>query len=153
MSDIKTNSIQAWISKIRSTWVSVGLLEIKMLLENPTSIRVIGAPGYFSELLVFKGNVIPILNFETILDQDENKHSDEYSVTGLVTFYNCRTKKAEYGAIKFNSIPENITVTNDMQVKLNQSNSTLKKYSKNVFQYDDEIIHVLNLNKLFNLRI
>jgi chemotaxis signal transduction protein len=153
MSEIKEKTAQAWIAKIHSKWISIGWFEMKMLLEKPKIISVIGAPKHFQELILFKENLFPLVQLNTLLGLKKvNKSQDsENSVIGIVTYYNLSTNSAEHGAIQFDNIPRHINVTNELQIDLDQSKSPLKEYSKTLFQYENEKIHVLDLNKIFNL--
>ncbi len=150
MPDNNSKSTTAWISKIQSTWVSVGRYEIKMLLKNPEMTSVIGASRYFDKFLIFKNNLIPVIDIDGFLHYQEC--NSETNIFGVITFYNHHTCKVEYGAIKFNDIPQSITVTNDMQIDIQQSDDRLTEYSKALFQYDQKAVHVLDLNKIFNTK-
>lgn len=152
MFDRKNKSTTAWVSQIKSTWVSVGRYEIKMLLKNPEITPVIGASRHFSSFLIFKNDFIPIINVDGLLNDTKLNNYNQIDIYGVITFYNERTESVEYGAIKFNDIPQSITVTNAMQIDMSQSEDPWREYSKALFQYNDKNIHVLDMNKIFNIK-
>lgn len=137
----------AWVAKMNREWVAVGNFQIKMLLEEPEFISVVGAPERFEKAVFLKGNLYPVFNSKLFSSKSISKNRRSI---GLVIFFNEKTQQAEYGALEFESIPQKVSVSDDMEISKNDIDSKLTSFSKTAFKIKNQEILLLDLDKIFN---
>ncbi len=110
---MKNNTAAAWISQINGHWLAIGGYELKMLSKDSHIINVSGAPRHCHELFLMENKLFPVIDMPYLLG--EQKNGDDY-VIGLLTYFEQAQQQMLHGAIRFDTIPEKIMVSDEWEV-------------------------------------
>ncbi len=146
---MNNNTAEAWITQSNGHWLAIGTYELKMLVKDSQIINVSGASPHCHELLLLEDKLFPLLDMARLLG--EQKSADNH-VIGLLTYFEPTQEKTLYGAMRFDTTPEKITVSDDLEVSLDKLDTTdeaLKPFLKTAFSYQKKIIGVLDIDKIF----
>lgn len=147
MKDVQDKSVSAWLLRINGHAVCVGAPELSMLLEAPKTERVLAAPAHCKEVMLLEANLYPLVDMSSLLKRAP-VNSD---AVGLIIYKENNETQASYGALRFDSIPERITVTDDMQIDMNTIDSQLREFVRAALMYEGQPVGVLDLSKIFSL--
>ncbi len=150
---MNNSTAEAWITQSNGHWLAIGAYELKMLVKDSHIIGVSGAPRHCHELLLLEDKLFPLLDMAHLLD--EQKSADNH-VIGLLTYFEPTQEKTLYGAMRFDTTPQKIIVSDDLEVgldKLDTADEALKPFLKTAFSYQEKTIGVLDVDKVFNYQV
>lgn len=148
MTDTKDNvtkTVPAWLIQAGGSLFALGQLELNMLFDSATTYEVLGAPKHCNKLLQVETSLYPLLDLAVLIGAD----SVEQGIVGL-TVYIDQNNKTVYGGIKLDTVPTQILVNDSMSMELSELGPELQDISKAAFIYENKVISVLDLNKIFN---
>ncbi|MBL4671374.1 MAG: chemotaxis protein CheW [Arenicella sp.] len=147
MKDVQDKSVSAWLLRINGHAVCVGASELSMLLEAPKTERVLAAPAHCREVMLLEANLYPVVDMSSLLKREPV----DSNAIALIIYKEENETQASYGALRFDSIPERIMVTDDMQIDMDAIDSQLRKFVRAAFKYEDQSVGVLDLSEIFSL--
>jgi len=143
---INNKKVDAWLCKIGGLNFALQSARVQMIVEEPHSIKVLGAPKQYESLLLLQDKFYPIVNFQNILNKELI-----HDVAVLVPYKDSHTDQIQSGVIEFDSIPERIQVSDDMVIPMSELADEVAGYSLIAFEYLGEKVGVIDVDKVFNL--
>lgn len=144
---IEQKKVDTWLCKIGGESVAIASNRLKMIVEKPKSLNIIGAPKLYNRMLSLQGKFYPIINMRSLLAHQTNMQE----VAGLILYKNLATDVVSYGVIEFDEIPQKIFVSDDMAINIDELSGELKALSIAAFEYVNKKVNVLDIDKVFNL--
>ncbi len=143
---IEQKKVDTWLCTIGGKNIAIANNRLKMLVEQPNTISIVGAPDLYNRMLFLQGKFYPIVNVKPLLTDNA-----DLQVAALVLYKDFDTSLVTYGAIEFDRIPEKILVSDDMSINLTELPTGISGYSLAGFEYVNKKIGVLDVDKIFNL--
>jgi len=138
--------IETFLCKLGGNSFALPTGRLKMLVEDPEIVGVLGAPKLYNRLLVLQNTFYPIVSVQALIPDATN-----LEVAALIAYIDKASNKPTHGVIEFDGIPERIQVSDDMQIDVNELPSEFIHLCSVGFEYMHEKIGVLDLDAIFNV--
>lgn len=120
-----------------------------MLLDTPNTVKVVGAPVHCNRLLILETGLYPIVDMTSLV----RKEKINSTIVALTTYVDQIEGETAYGGLRLDSVPDQITVSDDMQIEVAILSQSLQSFVKAALLYKDQAVGVLDLNKVFNFNV
>ncbi len=143
--------INAWLLTANQVRLTVASYEIIEVISEPQLIDVSAGPSYCRQLLLWREQLLPLVQVEKLQEDNANNQSQHIIV---VAWQNKAGEKLEYGAMALSELPMSITVEDSWYVDElpNNSSPILKKSALSCIQYQVEHIIIPDLKIIFGVK-
>lgn len=145
--DVELTNTSAWILHIKDdNKIAVSQYEMSHIVESPVLMKLPKAPDWCSELMIWKGQAIPVFDFFNSTNNSSIVSiSQNILIVAIIRCFEKSSKRFKYGAIKITRPPILEKVSNGQASPLNSLNKKLKYVAISGF-YDSEKSEVAILN-------
>jgi len=139
-----SKSIDTWLCQINGEHFAIPTKRLRMLIEEPETISVLGSHPLFHRMLMLQNQFFPLLENNYYFSVEA-----EYSVAALVPYIHPETKIMNYGALELDDAPTKIVVNDDLLISLEELDELNAKLSVAAFNYGDRKVGVLDIDNIF----
>lgn len=144
------SSVQAWLLEFsRIQIAAVGLHELVEVLSRPKLYHVPMATPRCHEVLVWRDQILPVVNFGAVSSEDAGAPTVNGAVTAIAVYQTVPGEPLRHGALELSVMPKTITVADDMACALPDSSSPLNELAISCFSYENLAVPVIDLTRIF----
>ena len=144
------SSVQAWFLEITRTQVAaVGLHELVEVLSRPKLYHVPMASPSCHQVLVWRDEILPVVNFGAESGHDPIDDSSGGAVTAIAVYQTVPGEPLRHGALELSVMPRTVTVADNMACALPETSSLINDVAISCFSYENLAVPVIDLTRIF----
>jgi len=141
-----TKVVETWLCHIGQHAFALPASRVKMIIEDPDKINILGAAQNYQNLLLLQDKFYPILNSSAIFSS-----AQDLKVAVLVPYRDKPSNQVEYGVLELDDVPIKIHVNDEMAINKSELTQEVAEFALMGFNYDHKAVGVLDIDTLFNL--
>ncbi len=143
-------TVQAWLLEFsRSQIAAVGLHELVEVLSRPKLYHVPMASTQCHQVLVWRDEILPVVNFGVDVGMDPTDTAPGGAVTAIAVYQTVPGEPLRHGALELNVMPKTISVTDNMACALPNSASFINELAISCFSYENLAVPIIDLTRVF----
>lgn len=147
MSDM---SARAWLLEFpRRQLAAVGLHELVEVLSRPKLYHVPMASARAHQVLVWRDEILPVVNFGAEPTSDASHLQPGAAVTAIAVYQTVPGEPLRHGALGLAVMPKMVTVADNMACALPESQSSIRDLAISCFSYGNLAVPVIDLTRVF----
>lgn len=144
------SSVQAWLLEFsRNQIAAVGLHELVEVLSRPKLYHVPMASRRCHQVLVWRDEILPVVNFGADAGMDFADAAAGGAVTAIVVYQTVPGEPLRHGALELGVMPKTISVADNMACALPDSSSAINELAISCFSYENLAVPVIDLTRVF----
>jgi len=143
-------SAQAWLLEFsRHQIAAVGLHELVEVLSHPKLYHVPLASARCHQVLVWRDEILPVVNFDDEIGSDSMDHLAGGAVTAIAVYQTVPGEPLRHGALELTVMPKTVSVSDNMACALPASSSWIADLAISCFSYENLAVPVIDLTRVF----
>jgi len=144
------SSVQAWFLEItRNQVAAVGLHELVEVLSRPKLYHVPMASPHCHQVLVWRDEILPVVNFGVDPGQGTGDDSTGGAVTAIAVYQTVPGEPLRHGALELSVMPRTVTVADNMACALPEASTLINEVAISCFSYENLAVPVIDLTRIF----
>lgn len=144
------NSAQAWLLEFsRNQVAAVGLHELVEVLSRPKLYHVPMASARCHHVLVWRDEILPVVNFSTDSRSELDDVLPGAAVTAIAVYQTVPGEPLRHGALQLTAMPKTVTVVDNMACALPEAHSAISDLAISCFSYENLAVPVVDLTRVF----
>jgi CheW-like domain len=141
---------KAWLLEFaRNQVAAVGLHELVEVLSRPKLYHVPMASARAHQVLVWRDEILPVVNFGARPEQETDPGQPTAAVTAIAVYQTVPGEPLRHGALQLAVMPRTVTVADNMACALPESQSSLADLAISCFSYENYAVPVIDLTRVF----
>ncbi len=144
------STAQAWLLEFsRNQVAAVGLHELVEVLSRPKLFHVPMASPRTHQVLVWRDEILPVVNFGAISTGGPDDVMPGGAVTAIAVYQTVPGEPLRHGALQLTVMPRTVTVADNMACALPESQSSISDLAIACFSYENLAVPVIDLTRVF----
>lgn len=144
------SSVQAWLLEFsRNQIAAVGLHELVEVLSRPKLYHVPMATSRCHQVLVWRDEILPVVNFGAVAGADSEDATSGGAVTAIAVYQTVPGEPLRHGALELSVMPKTVTVADNMACALPDTSSVINELAISCFSYENLAVPVIDLTRVF----
>lgn len=140
---------RAWLLDFgRGLRAAVGIHEMSHVLLETKLYEIPRAPYYCTEVLVFEGMILPVMDVISLIEQQRIVR-EGYDVIGISVYQEATTGDLNYAAMHLAMMPAPLFVDNRDACELPADLDYWRPYTLSCFVYEEKPIPIIDFAKLY----
>jgi len=145
----ETKTSRAWLLDFgEGLQAAVGHHEMWQIIISPTLFHIPCTPPYCNNVLIFQGNILPVLDIPILLGREPTSVTSN-KIIGIAVYQDDPNHPIHYGCFHLATMPQNIYVSDDEACELSAQQRHWKALALSSFSLNDVAIPIINLAYLF----